>query len=520
MTTKTHKPFSNKIDLKFRGIISCSNSPSQNLEKELNRILNKINAKSEFILNSLGTLKVDTKNVRVERGFCLVTCDITKMFESISIDCLLDDLRQSLSDENNKDCLSDFSHNDVFKSIESILRNSSFRIDSEKHFKLKNGIMTGNSLSVSLANIRLTKIEKELIKNNPAVTFYRRYIDDLIMIVKRSELDDLISKMNSYEFTFNFEHDEFDTYYNEFGHKFLDKFIFVKNKRLCLRWYRKNNSPETTLNFNSASPISWKKSVVLNGYRRIIDSNTEKDGLELDIQRFHKILIKNSYPKQFIQSFNQKLQKLKETDYFQPPKTLREGIKVMLKIPFHNQSVFDKLILMKKQLYKILPNANIHIITTCFRVENLISKYRKISLDDHQKHDLIYLFRCCCEKATYVGETGLTLAARIKSHLRQKSDSAISSHLSECSVYKIAYNKFLIENKIPDVPSNAQKYVQRYFEKLKFTNGSSERRFIESLLIKSIRLILICRSKASPLENSLMIIIYIENYNKNNLESF
>ena len=96
------------------------------------------------------------------------------MFESISINCLLDDLRQSLSDENNKDCLSDFSHNDVFKSIESILRNSSFRIDSEKHFKLKNGIMTGNSLSVSLANIRLTKIEKELIKNNPAVTFYRK----------------------------------------------------------------------------------------------------------------------------------------------------------------------------------------------------------------------------------------------------------------------------------------------------------------------------------------------------------
>ena len=168
----------------------------------------------------------------------------------------------------------------------------------------------------------------------------------------------------------------------------------------------------------------------------------------------------------------------------------------------------------------IQPNANIHIITTCFRVENLVSKYRKLSLDNHQKHDLIYLFRCCCEKATYVGETGLTLAARIKSHLRQKSDSAISSHLSECSVYKIAYNKFLIENKIPDVPSNAQKYVQRYFEKLKFTNGSSERRFIESLLIKSIRLILICRSKASPLENSLMIIIYIENYNKNNLESF
>ena len=90
----------------------------------------------------------------------------------------------------------------------------------------------------------------------------------------------------------------------------------------------------------------------------------------------------------------------------EPPKTPREGIKVIPMIHFHDQSVFDKLILMKKQLYKILPNANIRIILTCFRVENLVSKYRNVSLDNHQKHDLIYLFRCCCEKASYMGETG------------------------------------------------------------------------------------------------------------------
>ena len=66
-----------------------------------------------------------------------------------------------------------------------------------------------------------------------------------------------------------------------------------------------------------------------------------------------------------------------------------------------------------------------------------------------------------------------------------------------CAQYIIGHN---IENKIPNVPSNAQKYVQRYFDKLKFTNGSSERRFIESLLIKSIHLILIRRSKASPMK--------------------
>ena len=188
-----------------------------------------------------------------------------------------------------------------------------------------------------------------------------------------------------------------------------------------------------------------------------------------------------------------------ETDNFVSEKNKHEGLKEMLKIPCHHPCVFDKLILMKKQLYKILPEVNIHIITTYFRFENVVSEFRKVSIDSYQKHGLIYMFRCCCGQASYVGETGLTLAVRIKSHMRQKSDSAITSHIDECSVYKIAYNRFLRENFIPDVPSSAQKYVQRYFEKLKFTNGSRDRRFNTSLLIKKFSPNLNSQKKASRL---------------------
>ena len=55
-----------------------------------------------------------------------------------------------------------------------------------------------------------------------------------------------------------------------------------------------------------------------------------------------------------------------------------EGPNISLKMPFHNQAIYDRLILMKKRIRKIIPNANIHIITSCFRVENVVCKYRKI----------------------------------------------------------------------------------------------------------------------------------------------
>ena len=61
LTCKTQKLFTNKSDLKYRHIISCSNSASQSLEIKLNKVLNEINQKSKFNLNSLGTLKTDLK---------------------------------------------------------------------------------------------------------------------------------------------------------------------------------------------------------------------------------------------------------------------------------------------------------------------------------------------------------------------------------------------------------------------------------------------------------------------------
>ena len=210
---------------------------------------------------------------------------------------------------------------------------------------------------------------------------------------------------------------------------------------------------------------------------------------------------KNSYPKQFIDSFNGTLKSMLDND--PKPKVennARDGPKVNIKIPFHHQVIFDKLMLMKKLLQKIIPQANIHIITTCFRVENLVSKYRKIEIEQNQKHDLVYIFRCCCEEGTYVGETGLTLAARIESHVRQKQLSAITAHVKTCPQFTKSFQEFRDQNHFADVPSILKRYIGRYFEKLKFTNGFHERRFMESLLIKQYSPNLNSQVNSRPLE--------------------
>ena len=112
----------------------------------------------------------------------------------------------------------------------------------------------------------------------------------------------------------------------------------------------------------------------------------------------------------------------------------------------------------------------------------------------------MYIFRSCCEEGTYIGETGLTLAARIESHVRQKQLSAISAHVITCPQFTTSFQEFRDENHLANVPSSLKKYIGRYFEKLKFTNGFHERRFMESLLINQHSPNLNSQVNSKPLE--------------------
>ena len=126
------------------------------------------------------------------------------------------------------------------------------------------------------------------------------------MVVKRSDSDKIRLQLSSLEFKSNFKFESIDAQYSEFGCSFLDKFVYFRNNNIHLRWYKKNNSSRNLLNFNSSSPLRWKKSIILGGYC------TTSDGLNLDILKYNEILKQNGYPNYFINAQNSRLQEMIE----------------------------------------------------------------------------------------------------------------------------------------------------------------------------------------------------------------
>ena len=59
-------------------------------------------------------------------------------------------------------------------------------------------------------------------------------------------------------------------------------------------------------------------------------------------------------------------------------KKISSAIKITIKMPYHHKSIFNHLMLTKKNVKSAVPSLTLHMITNCFRPETLISKYRKI----------------------------------------------------------------------------------------------------------------------------------------------
>ena len=97
------------------------------------------------------------------------------------------------------------------------------------------------------------------------------------------------------------------------------------------------------------------------------------------------------------------------------------------------------------------------------------------------------------------------LIQALVSHLLRLHTSAHGEFIDLIDVHSLmTIEHFFKSNKIEAIFTQklllALKYVQRYFEKLKFTNGSSERRFIESLLIKKYSPNFNSQVKSKPFE--------------------
>jgi len=117
------------------------------------------------------------------------------------------------------------------------------------------------------------------------------YVDDIITALKISDIDKVLSILNSYntniQFTAEVE--------NGLRLNFLDMTIHKVDNKLITNWYKKETSSNRILNFLSADPYHFKFNIAQSFARRVIDLSYPKFH-QNNFKIIQDILIQNNYP--------------------------------------------------------------------------------------------------------------------------------------------------------------------------------------------------------------------------------
>jgi len=174
--------------------------------------------------------------------------------------------------------------------VDLILSSTSFCFN-EVFYEQIFGSLMGSPLSLIL-DIVMEDLEIQCLKKlDFAVKIFYRYVDDILAIIPRDRINNLLKEFNSFhprlQFTYETE--------SEGAINFLDITIIREGRNLLTNWYRKPTFPGKFVNFQSNHPYRYKINTIHSLVdRAVLLSDTRFHSTNLDIVK--DILLLNSFP--------------------------------------------------------------------------------------------------------------------------------------------------------------------------------------------------------------------------------
>ena len=272
----------------------------------------------------------------------------------------------------------------------------------------------GSPIDPTFTNIFLSYYEKIWLRDCPAEfkpMFYRRYVDDTFMVFKDSShiplfLDYLNNKHQNIKFASEVETDSTIS--------FLDLNISYKEGKFETGIYRKATFTGLSTKFTSFTPLKYKRNLIATLTYRAFQLCSSYENIDKELSYIRKFLFNNGFPIKFTNTwFGKTLNNL-----INPSKIKSATVKrkcITLNMPFlgtHSFSIKKKLTKLIEEFY---PQVSLNIVfssTNCIR--NLF-KF-KDNIPDDLRSSIIYLYKCDCCSASYIGKCERHFATRRAEH--------------------------------------------------------------------------------------------------------
>jgi hypothetical protein len=412
---KIHKPA-----VPLRPIVSFVQSPTYNVSGYMARILRKLKDIEKYNIKNSFELKDELMKEKVPPGFSLVSFDVVSLFTSIDVRLATHEIMEKWPEIEEITPI----EKDDFRKLLNICTDAGYFSHEDRIYKQVYGTPMGSPLSPVLADIVMDKVLDHVMeRKGESINYICKYVDDILAIVKTSEIQNILDVFHSYnqslKFTYEIE--------NEGRIPYLEvQIIKTDNGSIDLDWYQKPTSTNRILNFLSNHPNHQKLNTAENLLRRAT-TLCSKQFRNKNLKLAKNILENNNYPKQTI---NKLIMRVNKTRKKQTNPDNQQNNQTQQNMTYRSltyvKNVSDRIVLAVRQAddsIKIALKANRN-----YKSMKSITKDQPPLLD---KTNLVYRIPCTGCDLTYVGHTSQYLKKRISQHEKCTQRTAVFIHKEE-----------------------------------------------------------------------------------------
>ena len=296
---KTHKQFSDIPA--FRPIIDTTTTPHYNVGKFLASLLNPLtindyNLKDTF--DAVSAIKAIPPDL-FDQGYRFVSFDVESLFTNVPLKRTINIVLSRVFDDKSIDTT--LQKRTLKKLLIDSCTKTAFSFDNVL-FEQIDGVSMGSCLAPVLANIILTELEKvivdELVRSG-TVKFYRRYVDDTLVLIKPSDIPFVLNKLNSFDKNLKFT---VDTFQDGTVH-FLD--LEITDSGIDV--FRKHTHTGQYTHFKSFEPWARKTTWIKSLFHRAVQICSNSTLLNKQIAQITKFMSWNGFNKNIRFSIIRKL---------------------------------------------------------------------------------------------------------------------------------------------------------------------------------------------------------------------
>jgi hypothetical protein len=293
ITAKVHKK-----PVKGRPIVPSMTWMTFHLSEWLANQLNPLLANTEWVLKDSYDLLAAFEQINqtdLPHTVRVASADVEALYPNMDINTGLILVKQFIEElewQNN--------HKRVFliKAMEFVLTKGYIDFNGEI-YQQTNGAAMGSPMIPPYANIFMYQLEKHTVhkyKNLGSLLLYKRFIDDVFIITKDSNVSELINELNSLHPSIKL------TWTPAVKHcNFLDINVFIKNNKLHTNVYQKQLNTYAYLPFHSYHTKAQKRGFIKGEAIRYARICTSEVDFKLMVKLFTLRLQRRGYPLSFIQ---------------------------------------------------------------------------------------------------------------------------------------------------------------------------------------------------------------------------